>query len=263
MGNGNSADPGTAGVSAHVSVPSSDPNSRALVAKFAAYASTMNYDLTQGSGRNATLLEVETWQGFCATNASLCGHGLSLTFTRLWQALVTDFGHGASNAGDELGSLTIIGCGGGTSSSCGGTPALAQSVTIGDLKVLSVAGGGASLIHRANWAQRDYGESFDSRGALKGKTVQGVADALKSGEMTPADVPIDLIVRDGQPLILDTRSAQALQRAGLPRSQWVVVDRTGQAEYEARLTFQLARNGLTSAGFDENPAARPAGQTMP
>lgn len=67
---------------------------------------------------------------------------------------------------------------------------------------------------------------------------------------SPGDVPIDVIVRDGNTLILNTRSSQALIRAGVPRSAWNVVDRTGQAAYEARLTGQLTHNGLTSAGTD-------------
>lgn len=63
-------------------------------------------------------------------------------------------------------------------------------------------------------------------------------------------MPIDVIVRDGNPLILNTRSSQALTRAGVPRSSWTVINRTGQAEFEDRLTGQLTRNGLTSAGTD-------------
>jgi hypothetical protein len=36
--------------------------------------------------------------------------------------------------------------------------------------------------------------------------------------MKPSDVPIDYIVPEGNALILNTRSAQALQAAGIPRS---------------------------------------------
>lgn len=68
--------------------------------------------------------------------------------------------------------------------------------------------------------------------------------------MSPKDVPIDVIVRDGNTLILNTRSSQALLRAGIPREAWNVVNRTGQAGYEARLSGQLGRNGLTSSGTD-------------
>ncbi|ASR56404.1 hypothetical protein CBP52_16330 [Cellulomonas sp. PSBB021] len=63
-------------------------------------------------------------------------------------------------------------------------------------------------------------------------------------------MPIDVIVRDGNTLILNTRSSQALTRPGIPREAWNVIDRTGQAAFEERLTGQLTRNGLTSFGTD-------------
>ena len=66
--------------------------------------------------------------------------------------------------------------------------------------------------------------------------------------MNVSHVPVDYIVRDGNTLILNTRSAQALEQAGIPRSEWFAIDRTGQAAYEARLTAQLERNGLRSEG---------------
>ena len=41
---------------------------------------------------------------------------------------------------------------------------------------------------------------------------------------------------------------QALEQAGIPRSQWYAVNMTGDAEAEARLAGQLQRNNLPSAG---------------
>lgn len=52
----------------------------------------------------------------------------------------------------------------------------------------------------------------------------------------------------GGALILNTRSAQALEEAGVPRSQWSVSDMTGDAGAEDRLSGQLTRNGLDSRG---------------
>ena len=66
--------------------------------------------------------------------------------------------------------------------------------------------------------------------------------------MSPKDVPIDLIVRGGNSLILNTRSAQALTRAGIPRSDWMIVNRTGDDFFEGLLSGQLSRNGLDSFG---------------
>lgn len=106
----------------------------------------------------------------------------------------------------------------------------------------------------AKFAQSSFREAFstgkDTPALFRGRTIDDVADDLRSGVASPGDVPIDVIVRDGNTLILNTRSSQALIRAGVPRSAWNVVDRTGQAAYEARLTGQLTHNGLTSAGTD-------------
>jgi hypothetical protein len=66
-----------------------------------------------------------------------------------------------------------------------------------------------------------------------------------------SDVPVQVIVRDGQTLIVNTRSATALTEAGVPRSAWTVIDVTGNAETEARITERLAHNGLTNSGIPE------------
>ncbi len=62
-------------------------------------------------------------------------------------------------------------------------------------------------------------------------------------------MPIEYIMRDGNTLILNTRTSQALTRAGIPRSQWNAVNRTGDALFEELLTGQLTRNKLTSEGI--------------
>jgi hypothetical protein len=102
----------------------------------------------------------------------------------------------------------------------------------------------------ARFAQSSYSEMFSSGGRFAGQSIDDVAGSLRSGALSPKDVPIDVIVRDGNSLILNTRSSQALIRAGFPRSSWKVIDRTGQAAFEARLSGQLSRNGLTSYGTD-------------
>lgn len=61
-------------------------------------------------------------------------------------------------------------------------------------------------------------------------------------------MPINLIVRDGNSLILNTLSAQALTRAGTPRSDWMILDHTGDEFFEELLSGQLSRNGLDSFG---------------
>ena len=71
-----------------------------------------------------------------------------------------------------------------------------------------------------------------------------------SGALHPGDVPIEYAVKEGNTLILNTRSAMALEKAGIPRSSWNAVNVTNDAAAQARLAGQLERNGLSSAGTD-------------
>ncbi|HEY0334572.1 MAG TPA: RHS repeat-associated core domain-containing protein [Stenotrophomonas sp.] len=94
----------------------------------------------------------------------------------------------------------------------------------------------------AKYAQKTYNPNFSKEGTFSGKTVDQVADLLKNGKLSPKDVEVNYIVRDGQQIILNTRSAQALEKAGVPRSQWNGVNRTGDGMYENLLDGQLGRN---------------------
>ena len=107
-----------------------------------------------------------------------------------------------------------------------------------------------SIGDEANFAQKTYKNAFTSEpgAGFRGMTVDQVADALNRGVMHPRMVPVDFIVRDGNSLILNTRSAQALTQAGISRSQWAGVNRTGNPAFEARLTGQLRRNKLPKSG---------------
>ena len=106
------------------------------------------------------------------------------------------------------------------------------------------------VLENANFSQKTYSEVFSiaREARFAGQTIDDVAGALQSGQLRPVDVPIQYIVRDGNTLILNTRSAQALERAGIPRSQWNAVNLTGDVRAEERLTRQLQRNGLTIQG---------------
>lgn len=118
----------------------------------------------------------------------------------------------------------------------------------------------AGIPDSAAFAQTTYSSAFSTEGRFAGMTVDEVTAGLRAGRLTPVDVRVDYIVRDGNTLILNTRSAQALQNAGIPRSLWVGVDRTGVAQYEAMVSSQLNRNRLTSAG---TPTVRPARSRKP
>lgn len=118
------------------------------------------------------------------------------------------------------------------------------------ITTLGVAGGNGAVLSGARFAQRTASAVFSSDGKFAGRSVEEVANALRTGNLHPGDVPIEYIVRDGNTLILNTRSAMALEKAGIPRFSWNAINRTGDAAAEARLSGQLGRNGLSSAGID-------------
>jgi hypothetical protein len=103
---------------------------------------------------------------------------------------------------------------------------------------------------KANYAQKTARREFSAAGDFSGMTIDDVADLLRAGKMKPDEVPINVVRRDGKLLILNTRSSLALEEAGVPRSSWKAVDRTGDPNYERRLTNQLQNNGLDISGTD-------------
>ena len=131
-----------------------------------------------------------------------------------------------------------------------GVPAIAghtQSVLEYGDEVVTFAD---DLLESAAYSQRTYSPSFSADGLFGGKTVDEVADALRAGDLDPAEVPVGYIVRDGKALILNTRSAQALEAAAIPRSSWNGVDHTGNEFFERLLDGQLRRNGLLNDGIE-------------
>lgn len=114
---------------------------------------------------------------------------------------------------------------------------------------MEAAGIGAAALY----AQRTFSETFSNAGqaffreslGVPVQTIDDLAGAIRAGDVNAGDIPIQTITREGQEYILNNRSAQALDRAGVPRDQWNRVDMTGNADAEARLTGQLERNQLT------------------
>ncbi|OPH60457.1 hypothetical protein BC351_18380 [Paenibacillus ferrarius] len=134
------------------------------------------------------------------------------------------------------------------------------------LKGVSKVIDNGGLLDSANFAQKTYSaRKFSDEGIkyysdIAGRSVNNVEDlvgAIKNSEIQVSQVPIDYIVREGNTLILNTRSSQALEQAGIPRSQWNAINRTGDELFEKLLTDQLERNKLTSEGV---PTVRPTGQ---
>jgi RHS repeat-associated protein len=108
------------------------------------------------------------------------------------------------------------------------------------------------------FAQKTYSENFSKSGAFSGQTISSVSSQLRSGALSPEDVTVGVVVLNGNPLVVNTRSAIALQRAGIPMSEWNLIDQSGDTGAIQRVAAQLQNNGLSSDGF-QNPrsTARP------
>ncbi len=110
----------------------------------------------------------------------------------------------------------------------------------------------------AKFAQETYKQEFSTDGKriytkLTGEdvnTIDDLSNLLKEGKINVSDIPIDYIVRDGNTLILNTRSSQALIKAGIPRTEWNAVNRTGNVKFENMLSNQLSNNKLTTEGVE-------------
>jgi len=83
---------------------------------------------------------------------------------------------------------------------------------------MSTGGGATGVLDNANYAQQNYGASFSPKGQVKYSeltgmsvnTVDDLAGAISNGAISPSQLEIHYIVRDGNTLILNTRTSQAL-----------------------------------------------------
>jgi RHS repeat-associated protein len=133
-------------------------------------------------------------------------------------------------------------------------PELATYVIAGYFLHASFSSGVA--LEGANFAQTTYRTSFSKRGAVElskivGAPIKALDDlvaAIKNGTVRPDAIPVHYIIRNGKPLILNTRTSVALEKAGIPRSEWKAVNVTGDQMFEGLLNDQLKRNGLGDQG---------------
>ena len=65
---------------------------------------------------------------------------------------------------------------------------VATVLTLGEYQFIGAADSG--VLNGANYAQRTFSSTFSSGGTFAGQTVEDVAAALRSGTLSPADVPI-------------------------------------------------------------------------
>lgn len=106
---------------------------------------------------------------------------------------------------------------------------------------------------RLRFAQNTASETFTTikKGSdfkFAGHTIDSVASGLKSGAVLPEEVPVSYLVRNGNTLIVNTRSFIANMRGGISPDRMKFVNVTGDVAEEIRITERLANNKLTDAG---------------
>jgi hypothetical protein len=122
------------------------------------------------------------------------------------------------------------------------------AMAAGVAKYGNVKLGGAADSGPLRFTQTTASPVFSEEGIFAGRRIGEVAQDLRSGAMTADQVPVEFIVRDGNRLVVNTRSSLALRQAGIPESQWNLIDKTAVPEVQARITERLLRNQLDNAG---------------
>jgi RHS repeat-associated protein len=120
------------------------------------------------------------------------------------------------------------------------------------------------MVVRSGWryAQSQFREEFSARGRniLSGvagtliKRIDDLADAIRAGRVDPGKINVEVYRFGRRTFILNTRTAEALTRAGIARRDWRIRDMTGDRDAFGRLMRQLRRNG--------NDNDRPFGSVM-
>ena len=87
---------------------------------------------------------------------------------------------------------------------------------------------------------------FHEDGTFAGRTIGGLSSELRAGTMAAKDVPVGYVTIRGNDLIVNTRSALSLMRAGIPQESWTLNDVTSTEA--SAIEDRLLRNGLSSEG---------------
>ena len=154
-------------------------------------------------------------------------------------------------AGNVVGSIASIPLAGGATeagTALGGVVRQGIADAAGSI-LSSEAGGAAATEASLRFTQTTASPTFRN-GPFAGRTIGDLAGALRSGAVKPSELPVDIISRGGNKLILNTRSALALIRGGVSPAEWVVNDVTGNPFFEQILSERLAGNSLTGAGTE-------------
>ena len=79
--------------------------------------------------------------------------------------------------------------------------------------------------------------SFGKKGTFQGQRLTKIVNDLKIGKLSPDQVPINIIYRDGQAIAINNRSLLVLKRSGYKPT--VIKDVTGDSFFEGELNRHL------------------------
>jgi hypothetical protein len=100
-------------------------------------------------------------------------------------------------------------------------------------------------------SQKTASHAFDVEGDYAGKTIGQLAEELRSGAISPKDIPVRVVDgADGVKLIVNTRSSLALIRARIPTSSWNIIDLSANQSLRNEIGQRLLNNRLTNVGTD-------------
>ncbi len=86
-----------------------------------------------------------------------------------------------------------------------------------------------------------YDSAMFRHGEFAGRSISDVAAGLRSGAISPNQLPLQTITRDGVTYTLNNRSLMALRQAGMEPT--VIRDVTGNAFFERQLMQRLGELG--------------------
>ena len=173
--------------------------------------------------QNLVLNEIQKNVALTAGAVGLAASGPTLTTA----AAVADAGNaGLYAARDERGRAIVTGA----------------SAGLGLTAAAGMARSGHATKSALKFGQKSVKSTF-AHGPFKGQSIGDVAKGLRSGRISPDQLPIEYVVRNGERVALNNRSLTAFRRAGMEPTR--LIDRTGIAEYENLLTSHL-RGSLPS-----------------
>jgi hypothetical protein len=87
--------------------------------------------------------------------------------------------------------------------------------------------------------------SEDNSFPFAGKSIAYVADGLRDGTINPSQVPVKVVIIDGQVLAVNTRSAIALTQAGIAPQDWDIENVTDDPGVVRSIQRRLTQDGMT------------------